>query len=389
MDPVKAPTQPIALPCKLDRPFCFKLLLATSSPQNPAQKFNRSQLVAYDEQGNPIQINGRVKLITGHLIRSVGSHVLFMKGVFNQTSGYLDVEATFDNFFRNLAPDLQSKYSVDEFRMTFGGVRFFGSCGNGWLGQRYLMEFSCHIRQLSNAFYTKHPQILRTGTINNDDGSTPSALDRPSKMLFVADDLTYQHIISQQEEYMVYGNREELVQHRVALQTKIQAMQRRTLAAQAVFGYKWKALPDLVQQFLGSGFEGNKQYFNLNFTHSPVSPHFDKAGFAGTNDFSGAGRSIATMRLEGGPVHIILQELPSRAQNRFPVAIYFTADNFETWGLTGNARFLTNHGVYPLTVPSMGATDPQPHSIHCTGYVGCNMSLTFTYGDVSQAEWQS
>ena len=193
MDPVKAPTQPIALPCKLDRPFCFKLLLATSSPQNPAQKFNRSQLVAYDEQGNPIQINGRVKLITGHLIRSVGSHVLFMKGVFNQTSGYLDVEATFDNFFRNLAPDLQSIYSVDEFRMTFGGVRFFGSCGNGWLGQRYLMEFSCHVRQLSNAFYTKHPQILRTGTINNDDGSTPSALDRPSKMLFVADDLTYQH----------------------------------------------------------------------------------------------------------------------------------------------------------------------------------------------------
>ena len=131
---------------------------------------------------------------------------------------------------------------------------------------------------------------------------------------------------------MVYGDREELVQRRVALQTKIQAMQRRTLTAHAVFGYKWKDLPYLVQQFLGSGFEGNKQYFNLNFTHSPVSPHFDKAGFAGTNDFSGAGRSIATMRLEGGPVHIILQELPSQAQNRFPVAIYFTTDNFEAWG---------------------------------------------------------
>lgn len=95
------------------------------------------------------------------------------------------------------------------------------------------------------------------------------------------------------------------------------------------------------------------------------------------------------MRLEGGPVEIILQELPSSTLDRFPIAVHFSTNNFETWGLTGNSRFLTNHGVYPVTVPSMGASDPQPHSIHCNGNVGCNMSITFRYGDVSQAEWNS
>ena len=147
-------------------------------------------------------------------------------------------------------------------------------------------------------------------------------------------------------------------------------------------------LPGLLQDRLGSGFEGRHQYFNVNFTHNPVNLHMDKAGFAGNDSFTGAGKSIATMRLEGHPCHIFLQEIPSRAPGRFPVTLSFVTDNFECWGLTGTSRYLTNHGVYPTKVPSMGASDHQPHSIHCTGNVGCNMSLTFRFGDVDMPEWQ-
>jgi hypothetical protein len=81
----------------------------------------------------------------------------------------LDTGAAYSSFITTLPNHLQSKYSIDEFRMAFRGVRYFGPCGNGWLGQRYLMEFAKHVRQLSNAFYVKHPHMLRSGTINDDD----------------------------------------------------------------------------------------------------------------------------------------------------------------------------------------------------------------------------
>ena len=62
----------------------------------------------------------------------------------------------------------------------------------------------------------------------------------------------------------------------------------------------------------------------------------DKAGFAGNDSFTGAGKSIATIRLEG---RIFLQDIPSRAPGRFPVTLNFVTDNFECWGLAGISRY--------------------------------------------------
>jgi hypothetical protein len=93
-------------------------------------------------------------------------------------------------------------------------------------------------------------------------------------------------------------------------------MRRRTLTCEAAFGHTWKHLPGLIQQFLGC-FEDNNQYFNQNFTHSLISPRFDKAGFVGAQDFTGAGRSFVTMRLE----------VPSSTTDRFSIAVHFSTNN--------------------------------------------------------------
>ena len=99
----------------------------------------------------------------------------------------MDPQATFDNLFRNLAADLQSKYSLDEFRFFFWRAILIWLLWEWVAGAEAFDGVLFSYSAASNAFYTKHPQIIRTGTIHNADGSTPSALDRPSKMLFVAD----------------------------------------------------------------------------------------------------------------------------------------------------------------------------------------------------------
>ena len=201
-------------------------------------------------------------------------------------------------------------------------------------------------------------------------------------MLYVADNHYFTDVFVQQEVHA--GEDKEM---RAALQTKLKNMQCRSLCPQLVFGDKFQSFPELMQHSFGDGFEGKQQYFNINLTHNPVNRHMDKAGFAGTDDFTGAGRSICTMRLDGPPCIIVLQELASRTPRRFPVTLLFHNDTFEMWGLTGTSHYLTDHGVYPTKVPSMGASDHQPHSINCQGKLGCIMSLTGRFGDVSLTEW--
>ena len=125
-------------------------------------------------------------------------------------------------------------------------------------------------------------------------------------------------------------------------------MKRKTLPLDQVFGRKFAHLVPQIQNKLGSFFTGPLQYCNVNFTHSPVAPHFDHAGFAGTNDFTGAGASIATMWLQGPAVFILLQELPHRCTGRFTVLLFCTLESQDLWALTENTRFLTNHSVHPL-----------------------------------------
>jgi len=275
-------------------------------------------------------------------------------------------------------------YSMDDFRLQFGGVRFWGKYGNGAIGECYLQDFATRLRTLANNFFIKHPAILRSATISNDDSTTPSSLDRPSKLLYIANEDYFADILERQECFVMEAeSAERQTELRKLLHSKINGMMRRRLSKSLVFGDKWRHLPGLVQDFLGDGFEGRQQYFNVNFTHSPINRHMDKAGFAGSDDFTSAGKAFATMRLEGCPCHIILQEIPNlkhaHGVTRFPVMLSFVTKNFECWGLTGHACYLTHHGVYPSKVPSMGAKDLQPHmhSVLCKDDVGCNMSLTF------------
>ena len=72
---------------------------------------------------------------------------------------------------------------------------------------------------------------------------------------------------------------------------------------------------------------GPEHWHNLNHTHSPISSHFDRVGFAGCNDFVGAGEDVVIMILSwDGNITIFVQEdvSVSSAQNRFSVCVYFT-----------------------------------------------------------------
>ena len=218
-----------------------------------------------------------------------------------------------------LPTHLKHIYTIDEFRLHFGGVRLFGKFANGWIGEKYLADFSTRLRTLSNIFFNKHPNVLRNSTVNNDAGTTPSSLDRPSKLLYIADENLFCDILERQENYVRQGEtREHQAELRKLLHAKINNMKHRSLMKSLVFGGVWEHLPGLLQDRLDSGFEGCDQYFYVNFTHNPVNRHMDKAGFAENDSFTGAGKSIATMQLEGHPCHIFLQEIPSRAAGRFP-----------------------------------------------------------------------
>jgi hypothetical protein len=264
-----------------------------------------------------------------------------------------------------------------------------GKFANGWLGEKYLTDFSSRLRSLSNIFFAKHPNILRSSTSINEEGATTSTLGQPNKHLYITDDDFFLDILHRQEVYVMEGDTmEDQAELRKLLHTKINNMKHRSLSKKLVFDSKWKRLPELVQERFGNGFEGREQNFNISFSHGPVNLRIEKAGFMGKDDFAGGGRSIVTMNLEGLPCNVFLQEISNRAAGRFPVTLSFGIDNFECWGLTGTSRYLTNYGVYPSKVPSMGATDFQPHSIHCAGDLGCNMSLTFRFGEVDMAEWQ-
>ena len=213
-------------------------------------------------------------------------------------------------------------------------------------------------------------------------------------MLYVADEVTYSHILSEQyKEYVAKGaNKESL---HTALVQKIAAMRNKTVPAAQIFDVfsgphrKFGHLVPMLQNRLGTAFQGTPLYHNINFTHSPVPRHLDRCGFAGSNDFTGAGAAICTLRLQGDPVFIVIQEVSTRCLGRFPLTTFFTVTNHDSWDISGPSRFFTDHGVYPSQVPSMGASDPQPHSTLCSGVVGCNMSITFRFGDVSSKEWRT
>ena len=120
---------------------------------------------------------------------------------------------------------------------------------------------------------------------------------------------------------------------------------------------------------------GPEHWHNLNHTHSPISSHFDRVGFAGCNDFVGAGEDVVIMILSwDGNITIFVQEdvSVSSAQNRFSVCVYFTMKRGDTWSFSSNAQSLTNHGVFPHKPPSLRESGPHPHSESCNL---CGMSL--------------
>ena len=143
-------------------------------------------------------------------------------------------------------------------------------------------------------------------------------------------------------------------------------MRNKTVPAAQIFDVvsgphgKFGHLVPMLQNRLGTAFQGTPLYHNINFTHSPVPRHLDRCGFAGSNDFTGAGAAICTLRLQGDPVFIVIQEVSTRCLGRFPLTTFFTVTNHDSWDISGPSRFFTDHGVYPSQVPSMGSVIPSP-----------------------------
>ena len=152
--------------------FC---LLQAIYIADASTKFNRALLLSMDS--NSVQ-----RPIRGHLITTLLNHILTASAKFDSNTGYLLIHETFIPLINRLPAQHQHLYRLDELRLHFGGVRFWGKFLNGWLGGQYLQEFARHLRTVSNIFFDKHPSLLRKSTINNDDGTTPSSLDRPSEL---------------------------------------------------------------------------------------------------------------------------------------------------------------------------------------------------------------
>ena len=263
----------------------------SSSPRVPNEPFNQKKDLTVTNK-HPTTNEDVVQTIQDHLIKYVAHHILSVEGVFN-AQGYLDIEQTFAPMLQRLPEGVQGDYNLSVLTSVFSGVRVLRDCCQNWLGSRQLKNFGDHVRLLSNQFYELNPEILRTGTIQ-DEGIV-SDLDRPSKMLYVGSDKIFAGIQQSQQQF-VNNDREKAMK----LQQKIWSMKKRMLQYDSVFCRQFQFIVPQVQESLGAAFAEPLQYFNVNFMHSPVALHFDRAGFAGSNDFTGDSSSIATLRLRTG-----------------------------------------------------------------------------------------
>ena len=59
-------------------------------------------------------------------------------------------------------------------------------------------------------------------------------------------------------------------------------------------GGNFKTIVPLTRDIFHFTGAQHAQCLNLNHTHSPVATHFDRAGFCGCSDFTGAGMDIVT-----------------------------------------------------------------------------------------------
>ena len=142
------------------------------------------------------------------MIGYLAKHTLATEAIFDEF-GFLVIDATFLPLIEKFPAVVRDQYSIDELRLVFSGLRVLrNGCGK-WIGERQLREFGDHLRSLTNQFYEKHPNILRTGTIQ-DEGAA-SNLDRPSKMLYVAaaDDSIYANIYQAQQQFVKSASSDE------------------------------------------------------------------------------------------------------------------------------------------------------------------------------------
>lgn len=151
--PVKAPTAAVSVKKAADRAFVLAFLSSSSNIADVTTKFNRSYLLENDKNGVP-------RPIKGHLFQALLDHILTVQAQFHPKTGYLLMEETFQPLINRLPLAVRHMYSMDDFRLQFGGVRFWGKYGNGAIGECYLQDFATRLRTLANNFFIKHPAIL-------------------------------------------------------------------------------------------------------------------------------------------------------------------------------------------------------------------------------------
>jgi hypothetical protein len=100
----------------------------------------------------------------------------------------------------------QHLYRLDDFRLHFGGVRFWGKFASGWLGEQSYRSLPGVCELLATFFFISIPPSCENLQLTMMMGQAPSSLDHPSKLLYNAEDNYLLGILQRQEIYVLEGD---------------------------------------------------------------------------------------------------------------------------------------------------------------------------------------
>ena len=281
------------------------------------------------------------KELSGSFFEAVTSHCLFYEAVFN-SNGLLNFDETFDEKMVACGVD-RAQYSNQLLYATFSGVRFFPNLGDLFIGPRLKDEVTTAAWQMSAEWFHQHPDLSRKASISEAGlNETINVHDRRSKTLLVGKPEKFVEEIMNKQSLLGFIPINQFHERKEA--TCI-ALGRYKEMSISLISQRFQPFVDCCRHLFR--IEGDEQFHTLNMTHSGISLHFDCAGAAADGFFSGPGRSICTVRLDGPDVYIFVQEHPGYCipHNRFPCCIYWKMKTNDLWGLVDMSRYLTNHAV--------------------------------------------
>lgn len=252
-------------------------------------------------------LDGVLWSIKGHLISVLQDHMLTVTAKLDPYTGYLKVEEYISTSFQSATRGSKGIVPNGRTHPKFWWAEVFRKICKWLAGENYMVDFSKLLRAVPNFFFLRDPLLLRCSSCSKEEGTFITKL-------FIAEHSFYPDVLETQETYVAEAATEEdRSQLRSLLYSKVNLMERRNSQRGLVFQVKWKYLPSLLQDRLGNGFERREQYFEVKFVHNPIDRHTEKSGFAGRNEFFGAGRGIGHMNLEGSSNIVFIQDFSKSA----------------------------------------------------------------------------